>query len=122
MQQSLSPELLRPRYRRSNPRPLEGHCYIAAEALYHLLGGGTAGFVACVARDVDSDTHWWVEHRWTDQRYDPTAEQYLEAGFTPPYVLGRRTGFLTSKPSKRAQIVIERAQRILSGIPRSETA
>lgn len=37
IQSALTDELLREKYR-SDVHPLYGHCYVATEALYHLLG------------------------------------------------------------------------------------
>ena len=85
-----------------------GHCYIAAEAAYHALGGKAAGLVSYVARCPWGGTHWWVE-TLTGVKVDPTAEQYTSEGLAPPYHLGRRCGFLTSKPSKRAAELLRRA-------------
>lgn len=51
-------------------------------------------------------THWWLQNKITNVIVDPTKEQYLPD--KPPYHLGRGSGFLTKKPSKRAQIVINR--------------
>ena len=51
-------------------------------------------------------THWWLVNRQHGAILDPTAEQYLPE--KPPYHWGRGSGFLTVKPSKRAQIVIDR--------------
>lgn len=106
VQKSLSPDLLRGRWKvQSNP--LEGHCYVAAEALWHLLG--CTDWKPMCASYVDSEgkaTHWWLVHRQTGETADPTAEQYLPD--KPPYHLGKGSGFLTLKPSKRAQVVINR--------------
>jgi len=38
IQAALTPDLLKAQYRGSDI-PYYGHCYVAAEALYHLLGG-----------------------------------------------------------------------------------
>lgn len=104
VQDALSPDLLRPEYREGNRQNrFHGHCYVAAEALFHLLRQhGHTGWVAVHARD-DSDTvHWWLERGAAI--LDPTEAQYE----TPPYATGRRAGFLTREPSKRARVVIRR--------------
>lgn len=116
VQNALTDDLLTPYWRenRSNPpRPTEGHCYVAAEALYGLLGGPSSGWkpVCLSAKDApDFGPHWWLEHRKFG-RLDPTSPQYEH---TPPYELGRGKGFLTSKPSRRAQLVIDRVKALAS--------
>lgn len=106
VQAALSPDLLVGRWTEQT-HPLEGHCYVATEALLHLLGPGD--WKPMVASYVDSGgkaTHWWLVNKVTGKRADPTREQYLPE--KPPYHLGRGTGFLTKKPSRRAQIVLDR--------------
>ena len=86
------------------------HCYASAEALYHLLGGKSAGYVACVASFEENNekfTHWWIKNN-QNEIIDPTAEQFTSIGKEPPYSLGKNAGFLTKNPSKRAQIIIQR--------------
>lgn len=94
--------MLKPQYRGGHP--LSGHCYVASEAYYHLKGGKAARLHA-VNIKRESVSHWWIEHG--DEIVDLTAEQFS----TPVlYWYGRRRGFLTKKPSKRAQIVINRVK------------
>ena len=76
-----------------------GNCYVASEALYHLLGGKSAGWLPCVMQ-FGSDTHWFLRHKPTGLVLDPTVAQF--GGRTPDYTKGRGTGFLTREPSKRA--------------------
>lgn len=110
VQASLTPELLREPYRSAYTasNPTAGHCYVAAEALWHLLDAKASVWRGIVAPDPDGGTHWWLGTRegW---RLDPTADQYLCAGLEPPYAAGRPCGFLTKHPSKRAAVVIDRA-------------
>lgn len=81
-----------------------GNCYVAAEALYHLLGGKNSGWVPQVM-SVGLDTHWFLRHRATGLVVDPTARQF---GKTPPrYEAARGTGFLTKGPSRRAKALME---------------
>lgn len=105
IQRVLTPDLLSKRYQ-AEQHPLGGHCYVAAEALYHAMGGKEAGLVAYVA-SVDNTTHWWIQKG--QRRYDPTKLQYTDLGLEPPYHLGRPCGFLTRQPSKRAREVLRRA-------------
>lgn len=103
---SLTPDLLVGRWKKQN-MPLEGHCYIAAEALFHILGPSKWKPMCASYRDEGGKaTHWWLVHRETGEIADPTKEQYLPD--SPPYHLGKGSGFLTKKPSRRAKILIDR--------------
>jgi hypothetical protein len=113
-----------------------GHCAVASEAFYHLAGGKAAGFMPVVCgytvtpdgkmhygparataeRETPSDyvreTHWWIRGPKDGKRgagavFDVTAGQY---DFAFPYENGHNTGFMQpqQKPSKRAQVVIDR--------------
>jgi GNAT superfamily N-acetyltransferase len=109
VQQSLSDELRGSKYR-ANPNTLAGHCYVASESLYHLLGGYESGWVPQNIRH-ENDSHWYLKHKDTDEILDPTADQFE----TPvPYENGRGKGFLTKNPSKRAAQVIERVNARLA--------
>jgi hypothetical protein len=104
---ALTNELRRPKYR-TNPNPLAGHCYIASEALYWLLGGPDSEWHPRFVRH-EGDSHWYLQHR-SGEIADLTASQFR----TPvPYAAGRRQAFLTRVPSKRAQIVIDRVRSAL---------
>ena len=105
-------------YYQNNPHPLAGYCYVAAEACYHLLGGKRAGYlpVRChFWQGADRVTHWWLEHQ-DGTRIDPTAEQFgpESPSLASIYSFGIGGGFLTRKPSRRAALVIKRAQEKLA--------
>ena len=85
-----------------------GHCYVASEALFHLLGGRASDYRPFHGKDDTGDTHWWLVDTFTGARHDVTADQYYSVGKTPPYDAGRMGTFLTREPSKRARIVMER--------------
>jgi hypothetical protein len=108
VQAHLSSDLLKLEYKNNNNQdnPLYGHCYVASEAVYHLLGSEKV--VPCYGRHKEGGTHWWLVDRKTNEIIDPTADQYYCVGKRPPYDGGVRSGFLTKKPSKRAQIVLNR--------------
>jgi len=90
--------------------PVCGHCYVASEAAWHLLGGSDSGWVPASAT-WKGVTHWWLE-RDDGEILDVTAAQFPQ-GF--PYDKGQRRGFLTgSEPSQRSQVVIERARKRLA--------
>jgi hypothetical protein len=88
---------------RKNTNPKAGHCYIASEALWHLLGGPASTFRPSVIK-VGGDTHWFLMND-IGIILDPTVDQFNEI---PAYNKARRCGFLTNQPSKRAKIVISR--------------
>lgn len=106
----LTPELLRPPYRVEGKHRLYGHCYVAPEALYHLVGGADGDYVPCVVSHEGS-THWFLRNKRTGRRIDLTSAQFQ----TPvPYARAKGCGFLTRKPSRRAQVVLDRVQAKLS--------
>lgn len=80
---------------------LTGHCYVASEALYHLLGGRESGWVPTFIRH-EGEPHWYL--RRGQQVLDPTASQFKTM---PNYAMGIGKGFLTRLPSKRAKIVLD---------------
>ena len=109
VQKFLTPDLLRGRWKLQS-HPLEGHCYVAAEALWYLLGKDNwKPMCASYQDELGKATHWWLVHKKTNKIADPTREQYLPD--VPPYHLGKGSGFLTNTPSKRAQIVMDRVTR-----------
>lgn len=104
----LSPDLLKPEYRAVNAgNPMYGHCYVAAEACFHALGGHSEWAIRR-GKDDAGIIHWWLENRLTGVRFDPTAEQYTSVGRVPPYAVGRKASFLTKAPSARARELMKR--------------
>lgn len=90
-----------------------GHCYVATEAMYYLLGDKeTIGL--CRGRGENGIVHWWLVNKKTNEIHDATVDQYPSKGLVPPYHNGKRLGFLTNVPSKRCQVVLERVGRISS--------
>ena len=88
---------------KGNPNPLAGHCYVASEALYHLLGGKQAGWKPMYVKH-EGFSHWFLMNDKGDI-LDATIEQFK----TPvPIEKAKGKGFLTKGPSRRAQIVINR--------------
>lgn len=91
-----------------------GFCYIAAEAAFHLLGGKDKGIISYCAsylEDGKKCTHWWIVK--DGKIIDPTASQYLKLGLQPPYHLGKKVGFLTKEPSKRACALMNMVSKLL---------
>lgn len=80
-----------------------GNCYVASEALYHLLGGKEAGWKPMMVKH-EGDTHWFLKHT-SGLIIDPTVSQFKES---PPYEEARGCGFLTKQPSKRAQNLMQK--------------
>lgn len=105
---NLTPDLLKPAYRKKaegKPRSF-GHCYVASETLWHLLGGEASSFRPARTKHEDS-THWWLVDP-TGTIYDLTGDQFEEP---VPYEQGVRATFLTKEPSKRARELIGRVER-----------
>jgi hypothetical protein len=107
IQDALTPELLSPFWKKRvkpGDHPITGHCYLAAEVLYHYWGK-QRGFKPKVISFGHGITHWFLEHQ--DGRIaDPSSEQF---GSDPiPYARGKGCAFLTQHPSRRAQIVLGR--------------
>ena len=107
---ALSDDLLKPKYRSlaGLNGPTAGHCYHASEALWHALGGPQSPYTPTRGRDETGITHWWLRHKETGEILDPTADQYLVVGCLPPYSAGKGGGFLTKKPSRPAQTILNR--------------
>lgn len=99
----LTDELRQPQYR-GKPN-YAGHCYVATEAAYYLLGAGETGWQPAFIRHEDQP-HWFLVNRLTGEVLDITWRQFNEL---PNYHDdGRGKGFLTNFPSRRAAIVIQR--------------
>lgn len=107
VQASLTDEL-REKQWRGHENPMAGHCYVASEAFLHLVGGKSAGWKPMFTRHYDQP-HWFLQHN-IGGRVDITASQFDEP---VKYHVARGKGFLTKQPSKRAQIVIDRALVLL---------
>ncbi len=86
-----------------HPHPMGGHCYAASEAIYHLLGGAKAGYKPMHVQHEGSP-HWFIQGP-NGEIIDATHDQFE----TPvPYEKARGKGFLTARPSRRAQEIIDR--------------
>lgn len=81
---------------------LTGHCYVAAEAIFHLTGGYDEWYVCRLSHE--GTTHWFLEDKSEGEILDPTSDQF---NTTPDYSERTRTGFMTKEPSNRAEVVIE---------------
>jgi len=106
---SKSPHLRKKQYN-NDPCLLAGHCYVASEVLYHFLGGKDMGYKPMFIRYLD-EPHWFLCSIWGI--IDATAEQFSEP---VPYEKARGRGFLTKKPSKRAEEVLKVLRKKYLGI------
>jgi hypothetical protein len=103
--------LLSKRWRQENNLAVAAHstgfCYIAAEAIYHLLIERKPKVFCASYKDEQGNatTHWWI--KVDGKIIDPTKSQYTESGEQPPYHLGIGKGFLTNKISKRGAKLME---------------
>ena len=102
----LSDDLLLPAYVTATGRSFRGagHCYVACEALYH-LGLRERGWVPTHVRH-EGQSHWFLTND-DGEVVDPTAGQFSAP---VPHREGRRCGFLTRWPSRRARVLIARVQ------------
>lgn len=120
----LTDELRQPQYR-SNPDPFAGHCFVATNALFHLIDGPKTGWdMKCIHKEhmegLADDTHWFLQHKKTGHIIDPTADQFEE---TPPYEKAvskgtSQTGEDVGKPTQRAEKVIKRAKSVMNEKPK----
>lgn len=109
VQGALTPDLLRAEYHKPNAHPHAGHCYVATEALWHLLGGYKSRWRPAFIRHEGSP-HWFLRHA-DGTVLDPTADQFTSP---PPYTLATGKAFLTKRPSKRARVVMARVLRVVN--------
>lgn len=102
---NLSADLLHPQFKNSKSK-VAGHCYVASEAYYHLLGGKDSGLKPMFLK-VNNIPHWFLKDS-NNKIIDLTAKQF---NCQIPYENAVGKGFLTKNPSKRAQILIARIKR-----------
>lgn len=108
---ALGPHLVKSNYRTFMPKDATaswGCCYVATEALYHLWGKENGFTPMRVPYRVGCGMvgqHWFLEHRPSGFQVDITADQFKKR--TPNYKKAVPCGFLTKKPSKRAQQIID---------------
>lgn len=105
---NLSDDLLDKKFRKIKQRSeylpsTFGHCYVASEVAYHLLGGKETGWKAYYVKHLGCP-HWFLKHE-TGYVLDMTASQFK---VLVPYDKARGIGFLTKEPSKRAKVLIKK--------------
>lgn len=81
-----------------------GNCYVATEALWHILGGRHSQWEVKRLKTPD-DNHWFLQHKLFGSILDPSRLQF--GGHFPHYHKAVGAAFLTKKPSKRAAALME---------------
>jgi hypothetical protein len=106
IQNNLTENLLSPKFKKmlrvmtgtEENRKYFGHCYVSCEAFYHIAGKGLGYKPHYIRMGVFN--HWFLRRIKDGTILDITEKQF---SYTPDYSKGIRCGFLTKKPSKRAQ-------------------
>ena len=98
---NLSDDLLKPEYKKMEGKnKYTGHCYVASECYYYLSGEKLSVYHI----KHEGSTHWYLRDEYNGI-IDLTSLQFK----TPvPYDEGRRGFFLTNKPSKRTNKLINK--------------
>ena len=84
---------------------MRGNCYVTSEALYHNLGGKAAGWKPMFLQLKSGESHWFLLHE-SGLILDATRNQFGRR--LPDYSKARGNGFLTLRPSKKAQDLMKR--------------
>lgn len=84
---------------------VEGQCYSASEALFHLMGGQCSKLTP-IQGIWEGQSHWALR-RADGHIIDLTIEQFI---VIPDYTLFRGRGFLTKDPSIKAQSIINKVK------------
>lgn len=104
---NLTDDLLRPKFRRMklalNVPNTFGHCYVASEAAYYLLGGKEEGWKPMQMKHLGV-SHWFLKHE-SGYILDLTRNQFKSP---LDYSKARGAAFLTKTPSKRAKKLLIR--------------
>lgn len=103
IKKNLTNDLRKSKYK-NNKNYLVGHCYVASEALYHILGGKPCGWKPMFIKH-ENQSHWFIKNIKTNIVIDITEKQFKSKIF---YDKAIGKGFLTKKPSKRAKELMKR--------------
>lgn len=103
IQKHLTDDLLKPEWRKRNRKPFTGHCYVATEGFYYLYGKDHGWKPMCY-RNVNGETHWWLEK--DGKVLDITAEQF---DYIFDYSKGHKQFFMCY-PSKRCKELVRRIE------------
>ncbi|MCA9718079.1 MAG: hypothetical protein KC468_25635, partial [Myxococcales bacterium] len=102
---SLTPDLRHKGTRASEDDGDTGFCYVASEAIWHMLGGAESAYQP--HRIVhERRSHWYLMNP-SGSVIDVTVGQFRRC---PPHESGARRAFLHPTPSKRAKLVLTRAR------------
>lgn len=107
---NLGPHLVKPANRKHRPADAVaswGNCYVACEALWHLVArdeGFVPAYLMLDAKESDTFCSHWILIRADGTVLDPTVDQFPAP---PDYSRPRRCGFLTKRPSYRASKLIK---------------
>lgn len=104
----LSKKWLDKKNKEINCHPTFGHCYVATEAAFHLLGGKRKGWRSFYLDCGNDESHWFLKHQ-SGFIFDVTAKQFNNVPIE--YTKARGMGFLTKKPSKRARKLIYKIKK-----------
>lgn len=100
---NLTDDLLKPKYRKVSNRKLStGHCYVATEALYHIMNPKQRKQYKPHYLKINNDTHWFLKGK---KIIDVTYDQF---DILPDYDNGKSAAFLTKFPSKRTNTLLMR--------------
>jgi hypothetical protein len=103
---NLSDELLKPKYKKIlNKNKYTGHCYVASEALFHLLNKNEKINYTAAYLKINGDTHWFLKNKINGNIIDITKPQF---DFELDYSTSKNATFLTKLPSKRTQILLNK--------------
>lgn len=94
--------------------PLAGHCFVASEAIYYLLGGRAAGWKPLSMRH-EGAPHWLLRHEPSGRVVDATEWQFRTA---PDAACAVGKGFMSSRPdtpSARARELMRRVRADADG-------
>lgn len=102
IRKSLTFDLVKKKYR--GPTPIHGSCYIASEAIYHILNGNNDPELKIKRVKMPNGVnHWWIEK--SGKVIDLTYDQF---DIDVPYEKGIGGTFLTKEPSSRCKSLLEK--------------
>lgn len=113
IRKNLSPDLLKGNWKTKQGDSLTGHCYVATEAFYWLLGKQMGfkpyvlGHEDCPELLQEGETHWFLM-KDKDVILDITADQFN--GKSIPYSKGKANGMMNHPEggSERARVLIKK--------------
>jgi hypothetical protein len=116
----LTPDLLKGYWKKvGSENSMAGHCYVATETLYWLLGGPDGPYKPFVLGHNtwpegldEGETHWFLKNMETGEILDPTKEQFGDINIA--YDKGTPNGMMNFPKggSKRAREVMRRLQEL----------